>query len=137
MPLIIDASTTLAWCFESEATMGTQQLWVRANVEGILVPCIWPLEIANALLISERRRRIDADTSDQFAFILDRVRLTIDQPEPVHIWSEVMRVARDTGLTTYDASYLELAMRTGHELATRDARLFSAAAARGVRLITV
>lgn len=135
MPIIVDASATMAWCFEDEATADSMSLWVRANAEGLLVPCIWPLEIANGLLLSERRRRMVPQSSDQFVFILDRVIISVDQPDPSHTWSNTLLLARETGLTVYDASYLELSLRTGLELATRDARLRAAAAARGVKLI--
>jgi hypothetical protein len=53
--LVVDSSVTMAWCFEDEVTSFTEQILSRSRQEGASVPAIWPLEVANVLLLSERR----------------------------------------------------------------------------------
>jgi hypothetical protein len=55
---VIDASVALAWCFDDEATDGTRALLDRFADEEVTVPGMWHLELANALVAGERRRRI-------------------------------------------------------------------------------
>lgn len=58
MTFVIDNSVTMAWCFADELSPYTDALRQRLLHEGVLVPAIWPLEVANALLTGERRQRL-------------------------------------------------------------------------------
>ena len=98
-----------------------------------MAPGHWPAEVANALLVAERRQRADAPRTSLF---LDRLRafpVTVDD-EIAETWGSALTLARAYRLTVYDACYLALAMRTGHAIATLDIDLAKAARAAGVTL---
>ena len=64
MTLVLDASFSLAWIFQREradqAEQADRALRSRGR-ERWFVPCLWPLEVANALLVAERRGVIQPD----------------------------------------------------------------------------
>jgi predicted nucleic acid-binding protein len=130
--LVIDASVALAWCFPDERS--DQAGWVLDELRqrrGI-VPGIWPLEVTNAILVGERRKRvIEADVSRFFA-LLSQLSLVVDVLTAQQSLGNILPLARAHGLSAYDTSYLELAMREGCTLATLDAKLRKAAKASGV-----
>jgi predicted nucleic acid-binding protein len=129
MKLVIDASMTLAWLFErskkEEALCADRALLAIADTE-TRIPSLWHTEVANALLIGERRKIV---TEAQVIDYLDRVfylPLITDDVTPASRRDRVMALAREHGLTAYDATYLELALRTNSVLATFDNRLIDA-----------
>lgn len=99
------------------------------------MPSHWPLEVSNALLTAERRGRLLKDQSAHFLGLLSRLPITADPETSALAFGAVVHLAREHGLTPYDAAYLELALRVGTPLATFDQKLAVAAAARGVRLV--
>lgn len=132
---VVDASVAMAWCFEDEAdTYADSVLDLLADSEA-LVPSIWPLEIANVLLVAERRKRLTEADSLRFVELLRNLPITIDHESSERALSEVLFLGRQQALSSYDASYLELAMREGVALATRDGVLRKASEKCGVKLI--
>ncbi len=130
--LVIDASIALAWCFEDEASPEGDAVLDRVRAEGAFAPALWTLEIANTLLHAERRGRMK---SADLAASLDLLRLLpidIDHESSARAWTDILPLARREGLTTYDATYLDLALRRGLPLATRDGDLAAAARRLGV-----
>ncbi len=86
----------------------------------MLAPAIWPFEVANALLVAERRKRI---TQAQVTALLQRITGFPISVEPIEVgraFEQILSVARQQSLTEYDAAYLELALPTGLPLATLD-----------------
>lgn len=134
MNLVIDASTTAAWAFEDEATPEIRELLRRVRDDGASVPAHWPFEVANALLVGERRGRIAAANVTLFLGTLATFPIEIDGDGQGVTWGWVLSLAREQKLTVYDAAYLELAARLGLPLATNDAALQTAAQAIGVPL---
>ncbi len=134
---VLDASYTFQWLFEDEASPEGDAALAAIRLNGVLVPSLWFAEIANGLGIAERRSRV---TSAQVAEGLDLLRslpLTVDEA-PTLTWSEaVLALMRAHRLSAYDATYLELALRRGLSLATRDKALRQAATAAGVALLEV
>jgi predicted nucleic acid-binding protein len=133
MTLVVDASVTMAWCFEDEASDSTDAVLERALAEGCLMPALWRAEVANVLVVAERRGRVAAAQRDRFLALLDRVPVTIESTAPdsaALIW-----LADKHGLSAYDAWYLWLAARTGAELATMDERLAAAGRRAGVTVV--
>ena len=102
-----------------------------------VVPTIWPLEVANAALMGERRKRLDEARSTRFFALLGGFPITVDDGTSGKAFGDIAHLARTHGLTTYDAAYLELAIRMGLPLATLDEKLKAAAMAVGVRLFAV
>ena len=137
MAFVADCSVVLAWCFKDEATDETGLVLRRARQESICVPSIWPIEVANTIVLGKRKGRIDAAQRDEFLEVLDSIHVVIEHAELGVIMRETMRLAEHHRLTAYDASYLELAMRRSLSLASRDRELVAAARQVGVELIPV
>lgn len=130
--LVLDCSVAVSWCFEDEASPETDAVLERVRDEGALVPALWHLELGNVLVQAERRKRLSAaDTTTRLELIADLPIITDDET-PHRALREVITLARAEGLTTYDAAYLELAMRKGLPLATKDRVLRDAAKRAGV-----
>jgi predicted nucleic acid-binding protein len=136
-PLVIDCSVTMAWCFEDECDeLADAVLDTLADGEA-WVPSLWPLEVANVLVAAERRRRLTAADSARFVELLMGLPIVVDDRSHERALSQILAAARQLAISVYDASYLELAMRLGATLATRDAQLSAAAATAGVPLFAV
>lgn len=100
----------------------------------MLVPSVWSLEIANAVLVGERRQRLNQPEIKQFTSLLESLSLLQDtRPVAKHV-DEVLPLARTHGLSAYDAAYLELSIRYSAPLATLDERLQRAAKQAGVAI---
>jgi predicted nucleic acid-binding protein len=133
--LVVDASIALSWCFDDEATPASDAIFQQVRSDGAIVPTLWYLELGNSLLYAERRGRI---ASGDVAIRLDRIaKLPIETDTEVasRAWREVLSLARIEGLTTYDATYLELAVRRGLPLATKDDALREATRRLGVPVL--
>lgn len=94
------------------------------------------LEVANALCIGERRQRLQVSDIARFAELLQALPIRVDSLELSRAMGPVLAMARAHRLSSYDACYLELAMREGLPLATQDARLREIATRVGVPLLT-
>ncbi len=134
---VLDGSVTMVWGFEDEDDTYAAALLDRMPERHAHVPSLWPLEVANALIVGERRGRITPADAARFLAILDTFPITVDDETAVRAWSDTMHLARAHHLSAYDAAYLELAIRRGLPLATLDDRLKAAATAVGVPLVEV
>ena len=131
---VVDASVALAWCFDDEATPATRALLDRFEQEQAEVPSLWHLELANALALAERKRRITPARSSEFTALVAALPIVTDAETSTRALNTVLDLARRERLSAYDASYLELAMRRGVPLATTDRELARAARRAGVVL---
>ena len=135
---VLDASVTLAWCFADESTAYTEAVLDFLSSGSVaLVPAIWPFEVANALLMAQRRKRI---TLAQVTSVLQRIALlpiTIEFITMGRAFGAIFSGAQREGLTAYDAAYIELAMREGLAFATLDNGLRRAAQRAGVPLLVI
>jgi len=131
---VLDASVTLAWAFEDERDAMAERVLDELERSEAATPHVWPLEVANALVVAERRGRISPADANRFGALLLDLPLVVDPLERRRPLTEVRRLARAHGLTAYDASYLELALRLGVPLATGDRALAAAARDTGVDL---
>ena len=129
---VLDASVALSWCFETETTHFTDAVLDSLADYTALVPAVWPLEIGNALVVAERRGYLDQASSVRFLNLLLQLSVEVEQESPQRMFGEILLLAREQQLSTYDASYLDLAMRTGLPLASRDGALIQAARRCGV-----
>jgi predicted nucleic acid-binding protein len=134
--LVLDASVSFAWCIEQEKTPLSERVldMLAAGAEAV-VPSVWVLEVSNALLAAERRKRITTAQSDGFLQKLTGFAISIDPAEMTRAFDRVQPLARQHNLTAYDAAYLELALRRHLPLATLDTALIKAARALGVPLL--
>ena len=135
MSVVIDSSVALTWCFDDEASAQTDAFFERVRDEGAVVPALWHLELANVLLQAEKRGRIaTGDVATRLELIAE-LPIATDHETSARAWREVIALARAQGLTAYDAAYLELAVRRGLPLSTRDAALKGAARRIGVAIL--
>ena len=131
---VLDCSITMAWCFGDEATPYTDAVRDALADRRAFVPVLWPLEVANVLLIGERRKRLDQARSLRFVGLLNALPIVIDGETNSRAFAEISHLARSYQLSAYDAAYLELASRLGLPLASLDNKLKAAAVAVGVPL---
>lgn len=131
---VLDSSVAMAWCFEDEATDATDAVLDRLRDDRAVVPAIWPLEVANVLLVAERRSRLSEAQASRFVELL--AQLPIDVDGSATDMAGLVAAGRRHRLSPYDASYLVLAKRQGVALATLDRPLAKAAGNSGVQLIT-
>ncbi|RMF31326.1 MAG: PIN domain-containing protein [Chloroflexi bacterium] len=129
---VIDASVVMAWCFEDEASLYADAVLERLAKATAIAPIIWPLEVGNVLVVAERRGRITAAETVRFLDLLRQLPIAVEGGTASRIFGEILALAREQRLSTYDAAYLDLAMRAGLPLATQDAALRQAAARCGV-----
>ena len=124
---VLDGSLALAWYFKDRADPYADAVAARAAV-----PLIWPLEVANAVLMGERRQRSTEAQATVWLGYLASLPIAVDDETNDRAWGEVLSLARAHRLSAYDAAYLELALRRGLPLATLDDKLKAAASAVGV-----
>ncbi|WP_374583599.1 type II toxin-antitoxin system VapC family toxin [Pseudoduganella sp.] len=134
MKLVLDASMVLAWQFARQDAI-EQACAARlrdhlADFE-LLAPAFLHLELANGLLVGERRGMLTVAQAEAFLQLVDALPLVMEAISPVVQRRQVLHRARLCGLTVYGASYLDLALRTGAILATFDRQLAAAMRAVG------
>jgi predicted nucleic acid-binding protein len=132
---VLDASATLAWCFQDESVD-----WVDALFRGLgagdqaIVPRHWALEISNSFLMAVRRGRMKREELDRALQILLALPIQADLIADSVLFEKIPILAEKYALTAYDAAYLELALRERLPLATLDGELGAAASSAGVAL---
>jgi len=124
---VVDNSVVMSWCFEDEGNSYAEAVLESLESAEALVPAIWPLEVGNVLLVAERKKRLSHAAVVRFLALLGGLPITVEQETPERMLKEIVSLAREHGLSTYDASYLDLAMRFDLPLATQDASLAKAA----------
>lgn len=137
MELVMDASATLAWLVRRvdpiEDHLADEVLrFVRTG--NAVVPALWFPEVANGVLVAERRGGVSQSTSSSFLGMVNALSIVEDTARPSAVQATVLTLARSYKLTSYDATYLELVLRIGGELATFDGHLASAVRNAGVRV---
>ena len=124
---VVDNSVVMAWCFQDETSQYADAILGSLEVFKAIVPSIWPLEVGNVLLVAERRKRLSEADSARFIALLTELPITIEQESPERMMREILALAREHQISSYDASYLDLAMRKGVPIATLDDGLIKAA----------
>src|SRR3974390_1813170 len=117
---IVDCSIAMAWLFHDEATPKTTALLNRLAIDTALVPDWWFIEITNVLAMAERKGRIPPTQSDAFIADLSKLGIERDDEAPDRAFTHLLPLCRAHRLTSYDAIYLDLAVRCNLPLATLD-----------------
>jgi predicted nucleic acid-binding protein len=132
---VLDSSVALAWVLPRQQTTRTKALLAQTTEFGALATTLWPIEVANVLLIYERRGQLT--TAERMSAIGFYANLPIetDDQTAARAWGKAFDLALTHTLTVYDAGYLELALRSGLPLATLDQALCRAATALGVPVL--
>ena len=131
---VLDGSVALAWCFTDENDAYADAVARQFPDVTAVVPVIWHLEVANALLVGERRKRCDQADTNRWTAFLSTLPIDVDESIGSRAFGDVLALARIQNLSVYDSTYLELAQRRGLSLATLDKALKAAAVAVGVSL---
>jgi predicted nucleic acid-binding protein len=134
---VADASVAIGWVHPAQATEQTAAM-LDAMAEGatLEVPALWPLEVANALVVLVRRRKLTDDDRQTGLGWLGGLRVRVDHETSALAFSRLSELAVTHQLSVYDAAYLELAVRRRLVLGSKDGPLRAAAAHVGVRLWT-
>ena len=135
MSFVLDSSVTMAWAYAEETSPAVREVFEHLAQHGAWVPSLWRLEIANVLEMSVRRGSRDAAFRNATLEDLALLPIAIDTETDRHAWGTTLHLATRHRLATYDAAYLELALRRGLPLATLDSELRAAAAAEKVPLL--
>ena len=125
--LVVDNSIVMTWCFKDETNHYADTILESFEKTTAFVPSIWPLEVGNVLLVAERKNRLSTADSTHFISLLSNLPIIVEQELPERMIKEIFALAREHKLSTYDASYLDLAMRKGIPIATLDKNLIAAA----------
>jgi predicted nucleic acid-binding protein len=134
MSFVLDSSIALTWLLPDEGGEA-DALAERLELAPAIVPAIFGLEVSNALLTAKRRKRLTDKDVDRLLAVLGELPLQPDTTMDHVTLSRTVALAREHGLTSYDAAYLELAQRRDLPLATLDARLREACAQAGVDVL--
>jgi len=134
---VLDASVALAWVVDQNPDPYAALVQQRVRTgERAVVPALWQLEITNVLAAVQRRGVLSAAEVEEGLRYFEG--FLVAQAEIISAFPgmrEILRLARELGLTSYDALYVDLARREGLPLATLDKRLRGAAAKAGVALL--
>lgn len=136
MRFVLDASVSLAWFLDHPVpplAMRAKQLLSSGSLA--VVPALWHLEMANGLVVSERRGTIGVDDVEKgAAYIEQMLGKAIESVDATFSLRQALGIARTLQLSAYDGVYLETARREGLPLATLDKSLSVAALKAGVEL---
>ena len=123
---VVDNSVVMSWCFKDETNNYADKILDRLTESAAVVPSIWPFEVVNVLLVAERQKRLSESDSIRFLTILSQLPIVVEYQRP-EMMQELLALARSNNLSSYGASYLDLAIRKGFPIATQDNRLIEAA----------
>ena len=133
MPFVLDNSVVTGWFIGNQATPYSDAIAVRLQDDRAVVPVLWELEFSNVLRSACLRKAMTAQAAQAVITQIVSLPITVDRHAVPP--SEVLALALRFGLTSYDAAYLELALRLQLPIATLDAALQNAAMASGVGLV--
>lgn len=135
-PFVADCSVAIAWTVLAQSTAECTELRDDiATGRAFVVPVLWYFEASNSLLMLKRRHRIDPEEWADARRSLDLLTPVIDDEGMRLALNPIAEIADEYDLTAYDATYLELAIRRGLPLASRDLALNRAARRGGVRTL--
>jgi predicted nucleic acid-binding protein len=134
MPFVLDNSVVTGWYLPSQASDYSNAMATRLEVDKALVPPLWQLELANVLKTACTKGRLSQTQARQILDTLSHLPIEVDTGAPPG-QRPLFELAMRYNLSSYDAAYLELAMRYGLPLATQDEQLKLAATAAGVDVL--
>jgi predicted nucleic acid-binding protein len=133
---VLDTSVTMRWFFgdgkPQDLVYAAKVLDAMKDADA-LVPVTWGLEVANVIAKAEAKGLVTEARSGAFLEMLEGAEIEVDAATFAHALSDTLQLARRYKLSAYDASYLELALRSGMPLATLDEDLQKAARKAGVK----
>ncbi len=137
MKFVLDNSVTMRWFFgdgKPEELNYAKDVLEAMKYNTALVPAIWGLEVSNVIARAEAKGLVTEDRSTVFLEILKEFDIEADIQTYARSLDDILYLARRYGLSAYDASYLELALRGNLPLATLDEDLTKAAKKAGTKI---
>jgi predicted nucleic acid-binding protein len=132
---VVDASLAIGWVHPGQATAeAAATLEAMAQGASFEVPALWPMEVANALTVLVRRRKLTLGERSTALRWLRELPFRLDHEMALLAFTQLAELATAHQLSVYDAAYLELAQRRKLPLACADAALRKAAKRTGVEL---
>lgn len=136
MNFVADCSMTMAWLLKDEAALSTDLVLDLLGQGAIaFVPALWRWEVSNVLLLAERKKRITKGEVNSHFSLLSSLPIEYDEVAISQAWNATHILAQEHKLTSYDAAYLELALRRELPLASLDAELRAASKAEKVEVL--
>jgi predicted nucleic acid-binding protein len=133
---VIDSSVALALVLPDERSKRAEALLLGRRRTSLIAPPLWIYETANALAVAVRRRRMPEAALSEACDLLEALDVELDGRVDAALSRAIQALALSTGLSAYDAAYLELAeRRRAARLATLDDQLGRVAASRGIRVM--
>ena len=132
---VVDNSVVMSWCFKDETNQYADAVLDKLSETTAIVPSIWPLEVVSVLLVAERRKRLKQADSVRFITLLSKLPIVVEHEWPEKKMTDLLALGRVKNLSSYDAFYLDLAMRKDCPIATLDKRLMDAAKDISVTLV--
>lgn len=118
MPFVLDNSVVIGWCFQNQATAYTDRVLDLLADETAHAPGLWVLEFSNILRKTMKAGKLDEARAMELIETISALPLSIDYtPSTI---ANNLELANKYGLSSYDAAYLELAMRLKLPIAARD-----------------
>ena len=133
MPFVIDKSVVCGWFLANQSTDYTEAIARRLLDDGAIAPGLWSLELANVLRIACKRGAMIASQAREVAEQIAALPIAVDAQPPTA--QAILALALRYDLSSYDAAYLELALRLQLPIATQDTALAEAAMAAGVGMV--
>ena len=133
---VLDCSVAISWILPDEYSDYAERILTLLDKQQAVVPSIWYLEIANVLIVSERRGRMTQAQTKQALSLLKSLDIVMDKETEIKAFNATLKLGREQNLASYDAAYLELAIRLGISVATSDHKLTTAANQCSVTLIS-
>lgn len=138
MNLVVDCSFIMSSILPDESIQKNNKIYdqIITNIYTVYVPAIFYLECNNVLMNSLKRQRISKKDYDDYIKLLNLLPINVDKfcstPESLYV---VAKLATKHSLTTYDACYLELALRLEADIATLDRNLATSCLESGIKSV--
>ena len=134
---VLDNSVTMRWCFDAGEHERADGFLATLSGSGgnAFVPVIWRYEVSAVLVRAQNSGILAPAKARDFLHLLGDLPITVDDESGGRILSDVHSLAVAYRLTTYDAAYLELALRRRPPLATFDVELVTACRKAGVAVL--
>lgn len=131
MPFVLDNSVVTGWYIGAQATDYTQSIATRLETDRAVVPALWQLEFTNVLKTACTRGKLSLGAARDIVAVIDALPIDIDAgttPGP----RQLLEIAMRYDLSSYAATYLELALRSHLPIASQDTKLRAAALQAGL-----
>jgi predicted nucleic acid-binding protein len=132
---VLDASVIAAWLVPSQGTAASDGFRAQVARVRFVAPYIFPIECRSLFLRAERRGGLSPAEVDAALDFVTKLAITIAPPLDAAGHDAVLALARQEGLSVYDALYLAAALESGARLASRDGPMLAAAARRGLATV--